>query len=268
MSFPLLRRAQARAVATALALVTALLLVVQGLPAPAVASVRATSEVASPALAPGYGTFSLTMRVVGEGLSLVPEDVAFTVTADYVLPGPADQFPGWTAPGTLDSNGKSGTFTLTVVKDVPTPGKPLPAGSTVSLSENVDTSTVSPTVVTWGEPEFTVRSVETNTFTVEDGKVTQSEVINNAVPVGQKPQEPTSVVTTTPPPTSVDQNPQEPTSVVTTAPTAVPSPTPSRPGRPLARTGASNVLVLGVLGSVLVAAGGVVVAIRRRREQA
>ena len=268
MSFPLLRRAQARAVATALALVTALLLVVQGLPAPAVASVRATSEVASPALAPGYGTFSLTMRVVGEGLSLVPEDVAFTVTADYVLPAPADQFPGWTAPGTLDSNGRSGRFTLTVVKDVPTPGKPLPAGSTVSLSENVDTSTVSPTVVTWGEPEFTVSSVETDTFTVEDGKVTQSEVINNAVPVGQNPQEPTSVVTTTPPPTSVAQNPQEPTSVVTTAPTAVPSPMPSRPGRPLARTGASNVLVLGVLGSVLVAAGGVVVAIRRRREQA
>ena len=50
--------------------------------------------------------------------------------------------------------------------------------------------------------------------------------------------------------------------------TPTPSPTPSRPGRPLARTGASNVLVLGVLGSVLVAAGGVVVALRRRREQA
>ncbi|MGK2349138.1 hypothetical protein ACSJJR_06105, partial [Actinomyces sp. W5033] len=241
--------------ATALALVTALLFVVQGLPAPAVASVRATSEVASPALAPGYGTFSLTMRVVGEGLPLVPEDAAFTIWVDYVLPGPADQFPGWTAPGTLYSNGKSGTFTLTVVRDVPTPGKPLPAGTTVTLSEDVETSTVSPTVVTWGEPEFWAEPnhVETSTFTVEDGKVTQSEVINNAVPVGQKPQEPAPVVTTTPPPTSVDQNPQEPTSVVTTAPTAVPSPTPSRPGRPLARTGASNVLVLGVLGSVLVA---------------
>ncbi|MGK2349139.1 LPXTG cell wall anchor domain-containing protein, partial [Actinomyces sp. W5033] len=58
------------------------------------------------------------------------------------------------------------------------------------------------------------------------------------------------------------------TATNTYTPVPTPSPTPSRPGRPLARTGASNVLVLGVLGSVLVAAGGVVVALRRRREQA
>lgn len=49
--------------------------------------------------------------------------------------------------------------------------------------------------------------------------------------------------------------------------TYTPVPTPTPPGKTLAKTGASNVLMLGVIGSVLALAGGVLVAVRRRRDQ-
>ena len=46
------------------------------------------------------------------------------------------------------------------------------------------------------------------------------------------------------------------------------TPVPKVPGKQLAKTGASNVAVVGVVGSLLVVVGGVLIALRRRREQA
>ena len=54
---------------------------------------------------------------------------------------------------------------------------------------------------------------------------------------------------------------------VTATNTYTPVPTPTPPGKTLAKTGASNVLMLGVIGSVLALAGGVLVAVKRRRDQ-
>ena len=46
------------------------------------------------------------------------------------------------------------------------------------------------------------------------------------------------------------------------------TPVPKVPGKQLARTGASNVAVVGVVGSLLVVVGGVLIALRRRRDDA
>ena len=50
-----------------------------------------------------------------------------------------------------------------------------PAGTVVTLSENVDNIFPAPDGYTWGEPVFVIggeQGQETNTFTVEDQKVT------------------------------------------------------------------------------------------------
>ena len=61
-----------------------------------------------------------------------------------------------------------------------------------------------------------------------------------------------------------------PTATATTAPTMSPSATLADPpsGQPLARTGASNVLLLGVIGTVLLAGGALAFVVKRRRDEA
>ena len=46
------------------------------------------------------------------------------------------------------------------------------------------------------------------------------------------------------------------------------TPVPKVPSKQLAKTGASNVAVVGVVGSLLVVVGGVLIALKRRRHDA
>ncbi|QPL05663.1 MULTISPECIES: DUF5979 domain-containing protein [Actinomyces] len=139
-------------------------------------------------LAVGFGTFNVTKYVQGTGQDQVPADASFTVKADYTLPLTADKYPGWTPPGALSGDNKSGTVTFEVVRGVakplpgadPNPDAPLPVGTVVTVSEVLDSSTGAPAGYAWDTPSFTAGAStgETVTLTIADGHVIPVELRN------------------------------------------------------------------------------------------
>ncbi|MCL3776824.1 MULTISPECIES: DUF5979 domain-containing protein [unclassified Actinomyces] len=296
----------------------------------------------------GYGTFSVAKYVGGNGASQVPADAAFAVKVDYTLPLTADKYPGWTAPGTLDADNRSGTATLEAVKGKttvftgPVAQSTFPVGTVVTLSEVLDSSSAPPAGYAWSAPSFTVGSTtgETVTLTITDGGTTPVELRNTteaqsnyfqvlkkadgapraadkdytftytctlpdqtrktgeitakgdgvAVRGPELPVGTTCTVAEDAAKAAIDgytldasgageqtvtiglTSAETVTATFTNAYSPVPTPTPSatKPGKrpPLAKTGASNVVLLGVVGVALVAGGGLAVLVRRRRDDA
>ncbi|MDO5065077.1 MAG: DUF5979 domain-containing protein [Actinomyces bowdenii] len=131
---------------------------------------------------PGFGGFEVVKGLAGTGLDAV--DVASTtlpVTVNYTLPGPAGNYAGWQAPGTLNPDGITGTATFDVrIGKTNTFQGTFPQGTTVTLSEDTGGARPAPVGYTWGEPVFAVGRTETNTLTIADRVSTKVTLTNTA----------------------------------------------------------------------------------------
>ena len=140
------------------------------------------------AMAPGFGGFEVTKTLGGTALDAV--DVANTtlpVKVDYVLPGPAGDYAGWQAPGTLNADGLSGTAVLDIsIGKTNTFQGTFPKGTVVTLSEDTSQASPAPSGYTWGKPVFAVGRTTTNTLTIGD-RVSTKVILNNTADVAKAP---------------------------------------------------------------------------------
>ena len=92
-------------------------------------------------LEPGFSSVSVEKRIEGDATSLVPADAKFNVTVDYKLPEGRtfSDYPGWKPVGTPNADKTGGTVTLeAALGKTEALMSPLPKGSVVTLSENLD----------------------------------------------------------------------------------------------------------------------------------
>ena len=140
------------------------------------------------AMAPGFGGFEVSKTLDGAALDAV--DVANTtlpVKVDYVLPGPAGDYAGWQAPGTLNADGLSGTAVLDIsIGKTSTFQGTFPKGTVVTLSEDTSQASPAPSGYTWGKPVFAVGRTNTNTLTIGD-RVSTKVTLNNTADVAKAP---------------------------------------------------------------------------------
>ena len=140
------------------------------------------------AMAPGFGGFEVTKTLGGTALDAV--DVANTtlpVKVDYVLPGPAGDYAGWQAPGTLNADGLSGTAVLDIsIGKTKTFQGTFPKGTVVTLSEDTSQASPAPSGYTWGKPVFAVGRTTTNTLTIGD-RVSTKATLNNTADIAKAP---------------------------------------------------------------------------------
>ena len=140
------------------------------------------------AMAPGFGGFEVTKTLGGTALDAV--DVANTtlpVKVDYVLPGPAGDYAGWQAPGTLNDDGLSGTAVLDIsIGKTNTFQGTFPKGTVVTLSEDTSQASPAPSGYTWGKPVFAVGRTTTNTLTIGD-RVSTKATLNNTADIAKAP---------------------------------------------------------------------------------
>ena len=140
------------------------------------------------AMAPGFGGFEVTKTLGGTALDAV--DVANTtlpVKVDYVLPGPAGDYAGWQAPGTLNADGLSGTAVLDIsIGKTNTFQGTFPKGTVVTLSEATSQASPAPSGYTWGKPVFAVGRTTTNTLTIGD-RVSTKATLNNTADIAKAP---------------------------------------------------------------------------------
>ena len=140
------------------------------------------------AMAPGFGGFEVSKTLDGAALDAV--DVANTtlpVKVDYVLPGPAGDYAGWQAPGTLNADGLSGTAVLDIsIGKTSTFQGTFPKGTVVTLSEDTSQASPAPSGYTWGKPVFAVGRTTTNTLTIGD-RVSTKVTLNNTADIAKAP---------------------------------------------------------------------------------
>ena len=140
------------------------------------------------AMAPGFGGFEVTKTLGGTALDAV--DVANTtlpVKVDYVLPGPAGDYAGWQAPGTLNADGLSGTAVIDIsIGKTNTFQGTFPKGTVVTLSEDTSQASPAPSGYAWGKPVFAVGRTTTNTLTIGD-RVSTKATLNNTADVAKAP---------------------------------------------------------------------------------
>lgn len=113
----------------------------------------------------GFGNFRIAKYMVGGGATQVAPGAEFPVTVSYELPGTAttDDYPSWTAPGTVNPDKRGGTATFNVAYGSLTPfHTPFPVGTRVTLSEDLSGTAV-PAGYEWGAPHFS-----TTTVSIED----------------------------------------------------------------------------------------------------
>ena len=139
-------------------------------------------------MAPGFGGFEVSKTLDGAALDAV--DVANTtlpVKVDYVLPGPAGDYAGWQAPGTLNADGLSGTAVLNIsIGKTNTFQGTFPKGTVVTLSEDTSQASPAPSGYTWGKPVFAVGRTTTNMLTIGD-RVSTKVTLNNTADVAKAP---------------------------------------------------------------------------------
>jgi len=140
------------------------------------------------AMAPGFGGLEVTKTLGGAALDAV--DVANTtlpVKVDYVLPGPAGDYAGWQAPGTLNADGLSGTAVLNIsIGKTNTFQGTFPKGTIVTLSEDTGHASPAPSGYAWGKPVFAVGRTTTNTVTIGD-RVSTKVTLSNTADVAKAP---------------------------------------------------------------------------------
>ena len=124
----------------------------------------------------GFGAFSVTKLVRGDGIQLLEDNQQYEIEAHWVLPDnkTADQYPGWTAPANpVKLKGLAGAK-LDFVDT-------LPSGTTVTIKEPTK-----PVVngVVWDAPSIAIEGGTTaqneNTFVVGNQQVANITVTNTA----------------------------------------------------------------------------------------
>ena len=135
-------------------------------------------------LEPGFSSVSVEKRIEGDATSLVPADAKFNITVDYKLPEGRtfSDYPGWKPVGTPNADKTGGTVTLeAALGKTEALMSPLPKGSVVTLSENLDKAPASDKIA-WDKPKFAVgnNTGEKISFTTEGGKVTAATLTNHA----------------------------------------------------------------------------------------
>ncbi|MDO4901147.1 DUF5979 domain-containing protein [Actinomyces sp.] len=132
-------------------------------------------------LASGFGGFEITKYLGGQALDEITAGTTFDVRVAYTLPQAADEYVGWTPPGTLNDDGVTGTTTLTVTMGKATvyPGS-FPAGTQITLSEDPATASPDASAYEWGSPVFRIGDRVTDTFTVGNRTSTALGLTNTA----------------------------------------------------------------------------------------
>ena len=116
----------------------------------------------------GFGGFQVTAASTGSAVPSAGQK--FDVTVAYKLPNgkKAADFPGWEAP--------ANPAKMTVTVGQTTPSVTFPAGTEITLTEDVATANPAATDITWGDPKF---SSEDNRVTVsQDNKSATLTVVD------------------------------------------------------------------------------------------
>ena len=136
-------------------------------------------------MAAGFGGFDVTKLLRGNGASSVPDGTSLTVAVNYELPAAASAYEGWTAPGTLNADGRTGTTTMTVQVGQRTPyPSTFPAGTRITLEEDTSTATPAPDGYVWSDPVFTIGNRTTNTLTIGDQTSVAVSLSNQVTALG------------------------------------------------------------------------------------
>lgn len=128
----------------------------------------------------GFGGFQVTKASAGGAVP--PAGQKFDVTVAYTLPGgkTAADFPGWEAPANPSR--------MTVTVGQTTPSGTFPAGTEITLTEDVATANPAATDLVWGAPKFSSEDTRVTiggdgtsaTFTVVDQTTLPVLLTNNA----------------------------------------------------------------------------------------
>ncbi|SPF68722.1 Adhesion domain [Propionibacterium ruminifibrarum] len=136
-------------------------------------------------MAAGFGGFDVTKLLRGNGASSVPDGTSLTVAVNYELPAAASAYEGWTAPGTLNADRRTGTTTMTVRVGQKTPyPSTFPAGTRITLEEDTSTASPAPDGYAWGDPVFTIGNRTTNTLTIGDQTSVAVNLSNQVTALG------------------------------------------------------------------------------------
>lgn len=137
-------------------------------------------------MAPGFGNVEVTKVIDGEALDSVPAGTSFDVVVDYTLPRDASTYDGWTAPGTLNADGRTGTTTLTVTVGRGVQSDAFPMNTSLTLREDPTTASMADAAtVVWGTPVFRVgNQTSDSTVTLTVGASTRAVSLSNTVSYG------------------------------------------------------------------------------------
>lgn len=130
---------------------------------------------------PGFGGFGVVTTLTGSALDVVPASTVFDVRVGYALPAAADAYAGWTAPGTLGDDGRSGSTVMRVETGRSSifPGT-FPEGTTITLSEDLTSASPAPEGYSWGSPSYSVDGVESPSLTIGSRTSTTASLTNRA----------------------------------------------------------------------------------------
>ena len=138
-------------------------------------------------MAPGYGGFEVVKSLAGSALGAVPAGTSFDVRVGYKLPAAASTYSGWTAPGTVNDDGVSGSAVMRaeIGKKSIFPGI-FPKGTVITLSEDLTSASPAPENYSWSSPTYSVGGAETSSLTIGSQAITSVSLTNRAstVPLG------------------------------------------------------------------------------------
>ena len=137
-------------------------------------------------MAPGFGNVEVTKVVDGEALDSVPAGTSFDLVVDYKLPRDASTYDGWTAPGTLNADGRTGTTTVKVTVGRGVQSDVFPMNTSLTLSEDPSTASMADAATyVWGTPVFQIGNQSSDsTGTVAVGASTTAVRLSNTVSYG------------------------------------------------------------------------------------
>ena len=125
--------------------------------------------------------------LAGSALDAVPAGTSFDVRVGYKLPAAASTYSGWTAPGTVNDDGVSGSAVMRaeIGKKSIFPGI-FPKGTVITLSEDLTSASPAPENYSWSSPTYSVGGAETSSLTVGSQAITSVSLTNRAstVPLG------------------------------------------------------------------------------------
>ncbi|RLP11875.1 DUF5979 domain-containing protein, partial [Propionibacterium australiense] len=136
-------------------------------------------------MAAGFGGFDITKLLRGNGAGNVPDGTSLRVVVNYELPAAASAYEGWTAPGTLNADRRTGSTTMTVRVGQKNPyPSTFPAGTRITLEEDTSSASPAPDGYTWGDPVFTIGNRTTNTLTIGDQTSVAVSLSNQVTALG------------------------------------------------------------------------------------